>query len=152
MVQQLSIKGRYKLNITFTNMFVNHTVSFSHDNLVTSEGLSFFAGKWANEDNEITKIIVGKNSKPPSMTDKIKTFTKPFKFDVSLDVMDNKLTLTQTNLKGKKLNGTFEIGVIGLRNGVNEVLLSRSTHPIINIPPTCILSLEYTFTLESSLE
>ena len=153
MVHQLiDIKGRYKFDINFTNMFVNHTITYENHNLVTTEGLSFFVGNWADEQNIITKIIVGKNSKSPSMNDTINTFTQPFQFNVTSTVEDNKLTLTQTNLKGSRLNGTFEIGVIGLRENNTEVLISRSTHPIINIPPTCILSIEYIFTLESSIE
>ena len=68
--------------------------------------------------------------------------------------------MNTTNLSGKHLNNTREIGVIATNltqfndeyedeEDASVVLVSRSTHPLISIPSTALINIEYKYTLTS---
>ena len=152
---ELNIKGEYKFNITYQNMFNTYTISYYGHNIITDEGLKFLINKWASDDScKITKMIVGRNNANPTPTDSINTFHNYFIFNIDLTTQDNQLIMTNNQISGKHLNNTTEIGVIGeniIDDGTIEstVLISRSTHPTIQMPETSIISIEYIYTLTS---
>ena len=176
-MEQLGLTGEYTLNITYQRMFSTYTAMFHHHNLITDKGLEFLAGKWANtfdlKNNKrthynITQIVVGENTSLPTPSDTLDTFIKqdtvnnPFNVDVHHD--GAMLKLSTNSITGRILNNTTEIGVLGetvtetYEEGIDEItetetsdpiLISRDTHPLISIPSTCIVSLEYTYKLTS---
>lgn len=176
-MEQLRLTGEYTLNIVYHRMFETYNARFHHHNLITDDGLEFLAKKWANtfdlKDGKrthynIVKMIVGENDSLPNPSDNINTFIKqdgeenPFDIDVHSD--GAMLKLTSNNVSGRILNSTTEIGVIGeittetydeynediVETEVsNPILISRDTHPIINIPSTCIVNIEYIYKLTS---
>ena len=176
-MEQLRLKGEYTFDITYNRMFDTYKASFHHHNLITDKGLEFLISKWAEDyktENHkrtrynISKIIVGSNPEDPKPEDTINTFTtvetgqNPFNINVYSD--GTSLKMSTNNLSGRTLNGTTEIGVIGElleeeldestgepvnRKLMDTILISRDTHPVIIVPLTCIISLEYIYTLTS---
>ena len=150
----LKIKGKYYITITYTRMFNQYKTTYTGTNLITEKGLEFLVGKWNSDSGQITKMILGTNEKPPTSTDIINTFTDQFIFNVDVHTEQNKLIMSSNNISGKHLNDTTEIGVIATYNTeyskldeTTDFLVSRSIHPVINIPETSIISFEYEYIL-----
>lgn len=157
---ELRLKGEYQYNITIQNMFHTYKTSYRNSNLITDEGLKFLVSKWNSEGGDITQIILGTNTKEPSPTDTIDTFHNHYIFNVDCHTEDNCFMMNTTNLSGKHLNNTREIGVIATNltqfndeyedeEDASVVLVSRSTHPLISIPSTALINIEYKYTLTS---
>ncbi len=176
-MEQLRLSGEYTFEIRYQRMFDSYSARFHHHNLITDEGLKFLVGKLANtseiknnkkREYNILKIVVGENDTLPKPTDTLDTFIKqdtgdnPFNVNVYSD--GAKLKMSTNNLSGRILNGTTEIGVLGeivteiyeeddmeiLETKVSDpILISRDTHPVINIPSTCIVTMEYVYNLTS---
>lgn len=149
--QRLNIKGEYEFEITYQNMFTNHTIKTSYHNMLTNEGANFLIRKWLNEDGVIKKIILGKGTKENSSDYSLNDFGDD-SYTLLVDVLaeDNKLVLSKQNLKGEHLNNTTEIGVIGtVTVDERDILISRNRHTKINIPASCIINLRYYYTLTS---
>lgn len=159
-------------------MFHQYQTTMKQGNLITDKGLEFLIQKWSQDNTQtnageilkhkISKIIVGYNPTNPSPDDDLSTITRnndrnnPFPVNLKHD--GNQLIMVNNSVSGKTLNQTTEIGVIGEKvienyntytNEVDNaetfetVLISRNTHPIITVPPTSIISLEYKYILTS---
>lgn len=151
--QRLNIKGHYSFDITYQNMFTTHSLTVHYNNMLTSEGANFLIKKWLSEDGKISKIIVGKGTDENRKTYAIGDFEDPYIFKVDAFANGNQLVLSQQNIKGKELNNTTEIGVIGtVTVDEKDLLISRNRHTKINIPDSCIINLRYYFTLLSEEE
>ena len=147
---QLQLTGEYFIDITFQNMFHTYKARYSHHNMITGKGLEFLVKKWAKADSgEFKNIIVGTNSEEPTEEDMIDTFKDYSIFHVDISSRTNQLVLSNNNISGKHLNNTVEIGVIGIDGNGEQLLVSRDTHPPIDIPSSSIISLEYIYTLKS---
>lgn len=159
---ELKIKGKYTYHIQIPTMFRTYKTSYTNHNLITTNGLNFLVKQWNNEDGEITEIILGTSNETPNIHDTIDTFNNPYRFNVDCHTDDNKLIMSTTNLSGEHLNNTREIGVIAdtttqveddetheMTTQNTKILVSRSVHPIISIPTTSLISLEYEYILTS---
>lgn len=156
--------GTYEYEITIQNMFCNYKMTYSNHNMITSKGLAFLVDKWNDEGGNITQMILGTNSRTPSPDDTIETFNNPYIFNVDLHTDENTLVMSTINLSGEKMNNTREIGVIAstAKQFENEediaddteeipefILVSRSVHPLISIPSTALININYKYTLTS---
>lgn len=177
-MDRIKLKGEYRIIVTYTTMFHQYQATIQQSNLITDKGLEFLIQKWGQDNTQtnvgeilkhkISKIIVGYNPTDPTPDDNISTITRNNDqnnpFPVNLKHEGNQLIMVNNNVNGKTINQTTEIGVIGEKiienyntytNEVDNVevyetvLISRSTHPIITVPPTSIISLEYKYTLTS---
>lgn len=147
----ISIKGEYELDITYTNMFSNISITASYENMLTTEGLNFLVNKWVDSNGQIKEVIFGKNTEANRADYTIQDFNDPYIFTIKTHAEDNRLILYQNNLSGKQVNNTTEIGVIGEKNG-DDILLSRNKHPRISVPETCIIKMKYIYSLTSKEE
>lgn len=160
----ITLKGQYEYNIIIQNMFHTYTISYRNHNIITDEGLNFLVDKWNNEGGNITQIILGTNTKKPSPDDTIETFNNPFIFNVDIHTNENSLVMSTVNLNGEHMNNTREIGVIATNATQFEneeeiaedtettpkfILVSRSVHPLISIPSTALININYKYTLTS---
>ena len=148
----ININGQYRFTLTIQNMFHTYTSTYTNHNMITSDGLNFLVKKWNGEEGAINKAIFGKGTNNPTENDIINMFVDPYIINISTYSYGNTLRMQNNTVKGVNINGTTELGIIGETEKENQktsTLISRSTHPVINIPDTCIISFEYVFTLTS---
>ena len=143
----IDVKGSYKISIPIQTMFLNSYLVIKGNNLITTQGDSFFMNRWINNEFDVIKyILLGKATDRPLKTNKKLGKETVRKLCNGKANPKTKKICLSCDVTASEILDTCEIGVAN-----DEILISRDIYEKISSTflgdTTSSVHIDYCFTL-----